>query len=333
MMSVFDLYKKRVVKDTLDYREYTAKEIENTFKKILLNDPSSLDLKVTDIEEPFITDDTKVIKAIVNDLSNNDQKSLDEKMLLIEKNENVDVGCYVFFDSCYWIIVFKEHMPINAYKKFIMRRCNQIINLKFEGVIYNIPVSVKNLTQYSDGMQDIKTTSMSDAKRTFTYGSNPITRMIDLNHRILLNKRHAFRVTHLDDFQYNGNYTGSYGLVTALAIQTALIDEDDIKNNVAYNELHRTPKSSQDLINIIGHQNVIVGSKPKYSLSIPQQVGWEIEYIGNKKDYLITNKVNDDCVLKVSSDMKIIGQTFKIKAYDNANLLIDEKVCTITGVV
>lgn len=332
-MSTFDLFKRRVIKDTLDYRDYRVREIENNFKKTLLSDPSSLDLKVTDVEEPFITDDTKVIKAIVNDLSNNDQKSLDEKKLLVEKNENADVGCYVLFDNCYWIIVFKEHMSINAYKKFIMRRCNQIINLKLDEVIYSIPVSVKNLTQYSDGMQDIKTTSMSDAKRSLTYGSNPITRKIDLNYRVLLNKRHAFRVTHLDDFQYNGSYTGASGLITALAIQTALIDEDDIKNNIAHNYLNDCSEASQDTISIIGNKNVVVGSRAKYSLSVSQYVRWEVEYVGSKKDYLTISRVDDKCIIKVSSDMKIIGQKFKIKAYDSENLLIAEKIGTITGII
>ena len=56
-----------------------------------------------------------------------------------------------------------------------MKKCNQILKYKYGEVIYDIPVVVKNLVQYSDGMQDIVYTSMPDSKRSIIYGVNYIT--------------------------------------------------------------------------------------------------------------------------------------------------------------
>ena len=70
-----------------------------------------------------------------------------------------------------------------------MRRCNQILRYEHKGKIYDIPCVVKNLTQYSDGLQDIVYTSVPDSKRNITYSQNAITSNIKLGERFIINNK------------------------------------------------------------------------------------------------------------------------------------------------
>ena len=73
-------------------------------------------------------------------------------------------------DKFWWILNFEEHKEIPIYRKFIAKKCNNIIKHKYKNKIYDIPCAVLSLTIYSDGLQTLKYTELLDGKRQVTVG-------------------------------------------------------------------------------------------------------------------------------------------------------------------
>lgn len=319
MTSILDNYKKRVGVGAKDAREYTVKEIERNFLEYLHTSPTCHEVKMTDPEEVEITDSTKTVLCSINDLTQNDKRALDEKKVLVPRETNVDVGCYFFWDNCYWIIIFKEHKTLETYKKFIARRCNQILNYKLNGKVYKIPISIENLTMYSDGLADLKYTSQQDSKRMFTFGSNPVTRTIIANTRVMLTGKTVFRVTHINDFEYNGAFTGAHGIIKTLVLQTTLIEGDDLKNNIAYNEGVSDAIKPVEKLSIKGDSFIMTGGKRTYTMEgfDSATMSWKIK----AKEGFATTTVNRDnsLSLQISSNVNYTGENVEIQVVSLAD--------------
>lgn len=327
-MECLNKFKRRVgnggITDTRSRLNHQAKK---KFERSLKIDPSAMDLKVTDVDEVNITENTKTIRVIVNDYSDNDQKAFDEKWLFTRIEDNVDVGCYVKFDDCYWLVNFKEHNSIKSHKKYIMKKCNQIVKYKYNGVTYEIPVVAKNLTQYSDGLQDIVYTSTPDNKLSLLYGVNHITKNIKLGQRVMINGTRVYRTTMVEDYQYNASYDGYDGIASAIVVFTALRDTDNKEDNMADN-------GEDDIVSglsINGAEKVMPGGKFKYKLSEAKYTDWEVEYKGNQSGYVTLNRSGDDCILDIKSDMDLIGESFKLISLNGVNLQQAAKEISVTG--
>lgn len=321
-------FKNRVGRQGVtDSRSLTIYEMTKEFKRMLREDACALDLKITDVGEVNASESTKVIRVIVNDFSNNDQKAFDEKWLFVENEHDVEIGCYVFFDYHYWLINFKEHSSIGAYKKFIMKKCNQIVKYKYEGKIYDIPVVAKNLTQYSDGLQDIVYTSMPDNKVSLMYGVNDITKNIKLGQRVMINGSKVYRTTMVEDYQYNATYDRYDGIASATVVFTPLRDTDNRENNLADND------ESNGVVgfNIVGSDKVMPGSRFKYTLSEPRYADWKVEYNGNESDYVKLNISDGICTLDINEDMGLIGESFKLISINDIDIPQAEKEISVTG--
>ena len=142
-MDYIELYKKRVGNNNVtSSKTRLIYEARRNFERSLKNDPSSMTVKITDVGEINISDDTKFVPCIINDYSENDQKALDEKVLYVRHDENVGIGSYVEFDNLIWLVIFREHRSANIYKSFIMRKCNQILKYEYKNEIYDIPCIV-----------------------------------------------------------------------------------------------------------------------------------------------------------------------------------------------
>lgn len=145
-MGYLQSYKKRTGLGAKNFKDFTLNEVERNFRDYLATSPTSHYIQMTDPDEVTITEDTKWEQCIINDITTNDKKAYDEKIVLVPKECNVDIGCYFFWDNCFWIIIFKEHKSLDTYKKFIAVRCNQIFKYKYQGIVYDIPVNIANLT-------------------------------------------------------------------------------------------------------------------------------------------------------------------------------------------
>lgn len=152
-MTYFDNFKKRTMLGASSSKEKIINEMERNFIKYLNTSPTASYFQRTIEEEPpmldennYPTDEVESELMAINDITENDDKALDEKTLLVAKDSKVDVGCYVFYDNSWFLVTFKESKEINTYKKFIMRRCNQILNYRYKNKLYKIPLSIENLT-------------------------------------------------------------------------------------------------------------------------------------------------------------------------------------------
>lgn len=323
----YKIFTLRGQKNKKEKLRYTARK---TFEKTLQKIPTAIDIQVTDVGEVTITEKTKTVTAIINNITDNDQTSLDEKEIYLPVGTNVDIGCYCFFDNCYWLFIFKEHKEIDAYMHFTLKRCNQIINYSYNGEIYNIPVSVINLTMYSDGINDTRYISMGDAKRHILYGSNHITKTIDAGSRIMLTRNSVFRVTHINDFEYNGRYSGADGLIKALTIQTILISEDDTENKIAYNIKNEELKNN-NTDNITGLDYIYLGERSEYSIESNE----DIEFILDTAypNTVIINQGHNKCTIEQSSDIESVGENIMLIARNkNTKETISMFVITVRGV-
>ena len=94
----YKIFTLRGQKNKKEKLRYTARK---TFEKTLQKIPTAIDIQVTDVGEVTITEKTKTVTAIINNITDNDQTSLDEKEIYLPVGTNVDIGCYCFFDNCY----------------------------------------------------------------------------------------------------------------------------------------------------------------------------------------------------------------------------------------
>ena len=314
----YKIFTLRGQKNKKEKLRYTARK---TFEKSLQRIPTAIDIQVTDVDETIITENTKTVTAIVNNITDNDQTALDEKEIYLPVGTNVDIGCYCYFDNCYWLFIFKEHKEMDAYI--------QIINYLYNKEIYHIPVSVVNLTMYSDGINDTRYLSMGDAKRHIFYGSNPVTRTIGEGVRIMLTRNSIFRVTHINDFEYNGRYTGANGLIKALTLQTVLISEDDRDNKLAYNIEKNDTKDIKD--DVQGLNYIYLGEQNEYVVKSDKEVEFILD--AHYPNTEIIKREHNKCTIEQSSNIESVGENIMLIARDkNTKETIDMFIITVRGV-
>lgn len=321
--SVIDFYKRRVGCNGIkNMRDGFMNDLKMDFEKSLLNDPSAIDTIRYYPENKYNDlDIEKEIRVIISDISKNDQKAFDEKMLLSKKEDKIEYGNYIKFDDFYWIVNFKEHQTHNVYNKHVIRRCNKIIKLTTKEGIYEFPVNARNLTQYSDGMQDITYTSISDNKLSLMYAINDVTKNIKLGDRFIVSGN-AYRVTFVEDYQYSASYEGNVGLGSMICVYDPIKNTDDIKNET-------TNDKDMTMYKIEGSSQLIPGGTFSYVCKNSLDGRWEIEYLGKYKDFLELKEDGSKIKLKVKNDFSLIGESVKIIRKDNEGKIIHQRILTV----
>lgn len=319
-MSYWDNYQSRVLKGATTSKERITNDLEQTFEKYLNQSPTCIEVPIS-IPNQF-PDLTKLNKELVsiNDISNNDKKSLDEKKLLTRNSLNIGLGCYLYYDNSWWLVIFKESKTINSYQKYIIRRCNQIIKYKYRGKIYDIPVSILNMTLYADGLQSNVYTTRQDAKRDVWYGSNEITNSIDIKTRLMLTRKTVFEVTHVNDFEYPG-------LIKVLVNQVESFDTDD--NNVAWNPDDKD-NSFETTHKIQGNKFIYQGGKNTYKIDGLSTIEWLLK---ESSEYVtLINNSDVTCTIQASSLSQSIGTKVTLIARDkSSSVVVDSLTITIRG--
>ena len=320
-MNYWDKYQSRVLNGATSSKERITNDLERTFEKYLNQSPTCQEVPIS---MPNQFPDLNVLNkelVSINDISNNDKKSLDEKKLLTRKSLNVDVGCYLYFQKSWWLIVFKEVETIDSYQKYIIRRCNQILKYRYKGEIYDIPVSVLNMTLYADGLENNVYTTSANAKRDIWYGSNEITNSIDIKTRLMLTRNTVFDVSHVNDFEYPG-------LIKALVNQTVLFDTDEINDNAARN----SEVKEYDLIanKIQGNKFIYQGGKCTYKVEDSSLIEW---YLEEPSEYMtLINNSDMTCTLLASPLSQSIGTKVTLIARcKSSKVIVDSLTITIRG--
>lgn len=321
-MSYWDNYQSRVLKGATTSKERITNDLEQTFEKYLNQSPTCIEVPIS-IPNQF-PDLTKLNKELVsiNDISNNDKKSLDEKKLLTRNSLNIGLGCYLYYDNSWWLVIFKESKTINSYQKYIIRRCNQIIKYKYSGKVYDIPVSILNMTLYADGLQSNVYTTRQDAKRDVWYGSNEITNSIDIKTRLMLTRKTVFEVTHVNDFEYPG-------LIKVLVNQVESFDTDDNDNNVAWNPDDKD-NSFETTHKIQGNKFIYQGGKNTYKIDGLSTIEWLLK---ESSEYVtLINNSDGTCTIQASSLSQSIGTKVILIARDkSSSVVVDSLTITIRG--
>ena len=321
-MSYWDNYQSRVLKGATTSKERITNDLEQTFEKYLNQSPTCIEVPISMPNQfPDLTELSKELVSI-NDISNNDKKSLDEKKLLTRNSLDIDLGCYLYYDHSWWLVIFKESKTINSYKKYIIRRCNQIIKYKYRGKIYDIPVSILNMTLYADGLQNNVYTSRQDAKRDVWYGSNEITNSIDIKTRLMLTRKTVFEVTHVNDFEYPG-------LIKVLVNQVESFDTDDNDNNVAWNPDDKD-NSLETTHKIQGNKFIYQGGKNTYKIDGLSTIEWLLK---ESSEYVtLINNSDGTCTIQASSLSQSIGTKVILIARDkSSSVVVDSLTITIRG--
>ena len=318
MASYLENYRKRVLLGTDNRREKLISQAERTFENQLKESPSAKRLKATLPGTIDILGNTHEIDCILLNITDNDIKSFDQKYLLVRKDENFDIGCYVEFDNAYWIAIFKEHRTLDTHKKFTLCKCNNIWRYKKHGVIYEIPIYTQNLSLYSDGLADNKYTSQEDGKVSIYYGENPITKAIEINTRVMIGNRLTFRITNINDYEFKSTHDGQCAIKSML-LQTTLVDKDDLENNIAWNNDNELQEVEEDILKIIGSNKVMLGSKKIYKCSKDiDNKTWEIECNEELKNTL-TLKIDEEGNLEVRypKSSRFVGESILLKLFSN----------------
>lgn len=318
MASYLDNYRKRVSLGATDRREKLISQAERTFEKQLMESPSAKRLKATLPGEIDVLGNTNEIDCILLNISDNDIKAFDQKYLLVRKDENFDIGCYVEFDGAYWLATFKEHRTLDTHKKFTLFKCNNIWNYRKNGVLYKFPIYVQNLSLYSDGLADNKYTSQEDGKVSIYYGENPITKGININTRIMIGNRLTFRITNINDYEFKSNHNGQCAIKSML-LQTTVVDKDDLENNIAWNNDNELQEVEEDILKIIGSNKAMLGSKKIYKCSKDiDNKTWEIECNEELKNTL-TLKIDEEGNLEVRypTSSRFVGESILLKLFSN----------------
>ena len=320
MASYLDNYRKRVSLGADDRRGKLITQAERTFERQLIESPSAKRLKATLPGEIDVLGNTNEIDCIILNISDNDIKAFDQKYLLVRKDENFDIGCYVEFDGAYWLATFKEHRTLDTHKKFTLYKCNNIWNYKKHGIVYRFPVYVQNLSLYSDGLADNKYTSQEDGKVSIYYGENPITKGININTRIMIGNRLVFRITNINDYEFRSNHNGQCAIKSML-LQTTLVDKDDIENNIAWNEESEIKEIDTDITKIVGDKKAMLGSKKVYKCSKDVEgKSWEIECSPELREVIVfetTDDGNKHCEIKFPTSVKFVGESVILKLFVN----------------
>ena len=145
----------------------------------------------------------------------------------------------------------------------------------------------------------------------------------------MLTRKTVFRVTHINDFEFNGRYSGADGLIKALTQQTVRILEDDCENKIAYNIVGE--KKVEEDNNVMGLDYIYLGEENEYNVDTDK----EIEFILDT-DYSNTSIIkqeNNKCTIKQSSNIESIGDNIMLIARDKKTKeTIDMFVITVRGV-
>ena len=200
-----------------------------------------------------------------------------------------------------------------------------MLKLKVEGEKYSIPVSIANLTMHAKGISDMKYMSEYDAKRNVFVGSNPITDKVEVGTRIMLTRNNAFRINHINDFEFTRKDL-SPGLLKWLCSQCVLLQEDDLENEIAYDPI----ADKENDFGIIGDTGILPGEENVYSINYNGEVVFKL---GGTYPYArLINHGNNSCTLIQNADFDTIGNSICIIAKDkNTDATIDMIVINVRG--
>ena len=317
MPTPYDRAKRRWYDGETDREYYLNQAIEN-FNE-LLDNKMSPSVHTVEYTKPFEYNISIRFKEniLVSDISRQEQVK-DQKLLHVKLNSNITSGSYIWWNNFPWLVSNEESNAVQDHKTYTIIKCGVVINYMYDGTMYSYPIVISNLTLYADGSKELVNLTLSSAKYSIQISENDVTNMMNNNTRFAIRGR-IFEISLVDDFT-------SDNIRTFTICESVANSLDDLNNNIAWNE----GSDIEDIVNpnltIIGNDVILIGDTTEYTL--PKAVEWVLE----KNDALkIVLSENGRCKIKCKASNEYIGMEVKLKAYDDAWSLIDEKIIRIGG--
>lgn len=321
MSNYFERYKRRVLANGETIKEMEENMGKRNFEYMLKHKtvPTVHSVIVSLNDEKSDVMIEKLVDCEISNVTRNDQDKYDEKYVKFAMNEDITYGSYVKWKSANWLILFEENNPFEIYQTFTMRRCNNVFNFKYKGQLYQIPQVVKNLTLYSDGLDDEVYISKPDAQRQIMMADNELTAKIKVGTRVMLTNTTVYNITHIDDFSHPG-------VRTMICKETTLHSLDDLENNIAYNDESEIPNIPGEEVEIIGENKIYLCDFITYSTNIKGNYIWKI----TNNVVKIIHQDSNTCDIECDDNMKNINKTFELELYED-NIKITGKKITVRG--
>ena len=298
-MSYFDVYKKKLenaggsVGNSLV--QSGTRFVERNFK----DDP-------TYREATLISQDNYEESYIDIRISNIDA-SANEKKIIVKPDTEAKCGDYVVYDEKAFLVEEIEDNAMFPVLKSV--KCNQTITWKELG--FKMYCYITNDAYGSKILTDNSFLSNTDTKAKILIQNNRFTRQIKRDWRFIFNSSEfdVFRVIDISQSM-------TEGIITLICKKDKVMNEDDLINNIAFNDNLITVKYE-----INGLSNIKIGETVKYSTNADISF-WKIddEEIAN-----ITDSDNNEC----SVTALIQDEYFVLQGMDsNGNAICSKAIST-----
>ncbi len=317
MTTPYDRHKRRWNSGNSD-SEYYLNEAINNFNELVDNklSPSVHTVEYTipldyDIENKFREN------ILISDLNRFEQIK-DQKLLHVKLDSNIDSGSLIFWNNEKWIVTNEENNSVQSHRTFGMQKCAIDINVQFDGSYYVYPVTISNLTLYSDGIKDLLHMDLSSVKYGIQIVENEITNSIDVETRFIIKGR-VFSVTSIDKFTTKN----VLHLIVTEDVSNSL---DDLEHDMAWNDDFDLEDIDNPNIKIVGDDFIYIGGTAEYLFY--NITRWELERTESAK---IVLSEKGKCKIKCEADSNFIGEKIILYACDNGGNIIKEKEIIIKG--
>ncbi len=259
------------------------------------------------------------INVNIEDVSENDQKSNDEKYVNFKYDLDVKSGDQIYWHNSWWVLYHEERLSILASKTFTCKRCNFDYHIEINGTKYYFPVLLMNLTLYSDGMADQTYMSNQDGSRRITIPNNEHSKFVKLGTRIMISDDTIYEVCHIDDFSRSG-------VKDCMLKQVFFSSKDNREELIAWNEFAKEENTS----GIIGEDIIRLGANEIYYHSFTEGTipTWEVIAEDNCVyiDTTYDNRIDGSIRLKCVTSGKYIGNTIIIRATNNLGASLTKEI-------
>lgn len=130
MSNYYEVFQQRCYNRGLSFKEVVQKQAEHSFQRFLKSSPNSVNVRVNNQGNPIRV-------ATVLDKEND---TLYKRYFLCDKNDNIKIGDFLYWEDSIWLVFKKVVDTIQAYDKFDCIECRHHIKwIDKLGVLREIP--------------------------------------------------------------------------------------------------------------------------------------------------------------------------------------------------
>ena len=117
MSNYYEVFQQRCYNRGLSFKEVVQKQAEHSFQRFLKSSPNSVDVRVNNQGNPIRV-------ATILDKEND---TLYKRYFLCDKNDNIKIGDFLYWEDSIWLVFKKVVDTIQAYDKFDCIECRHHI--------------------------------------------------------------------------------------------------------------------------------------------------------------------------------------------------------------